>query len=76
MEDARPVWSNGTQDFEADRDTIEDILLCFLDSTACKLFRSVLTYDQAQELGEWESYTVYILLMIEHHRHMYCQCEA
>ena len=51
-----PVWKDGTNStVKADQDTIENILLCFLNSTNCELFHSVLTYDQAKELGELEN---------------------
>ena len=43
--------NNGT--YEANPDTIEDILKCFLVATDCDLFKSVLTRTQANELGSY-----------------------
>jgi hypothetical protein len=45
-------FSDGNNDtYEADSNTIYDILKCFLVTTDCDLFKRVLTESQANELG-------------------------
>ena len=52
--------ANATTDYEADRDTIQQVLECFLVATDCDLFKSVLTLNQANKLGMFIQ-TVYIV---------------